>query len=93
MELGRSLGITISFSNPGLPVVAEMDDKEFLNLAYSLSEAKPSISGQAMHVEVSWEYFDARPSKSSIYDRFFFSLFCGRPPGHLGTIGGILILD
>ncbi|KAE8645964.1 hypothetical protein Csa_023882, partial [Cucumis sativus] len=53
VELGKSLGITISFSNPGLPVVDEMDDKEFLNLAYSLSEVKPSISGRATHIEVS----------------------------------------
>ncbi|XP_031744813.1 protein GLUTELIN PRECURSOR ACCUMULATION 3-like isoform X3 [Cucumis sativus] len=28
-----------------------MDDKEFLNLAYSLSEVKPSISGRATHIE------------------------------------------
>lgn len=54
VELGKSLGISISFSNPGVPVVGEMEDKEFLNLAYSLSEVKPSISGQITHIEVSW---------------------------------------
>ncbi|KAG6573874.1 Protein GLUTELIN PRECURSOR ACCUMULATION 3, partial [Cucurbita argyrosperma subsp. sororia] len=50
-ELGKSLGITISFSNPGLPVVGEMEDKEFLNLAYSLSEVEPSITGRVTQIE------------------------------------------
>lgn len=62
VELGKSLGITISLSNSGVPIVSELDDKEFLNLAYSLSEVKSSITEQVTHIEVSWEYFDARLS-------------------------------
>lgn len=74
------MGITISSSNPGIPVLSEMEDKEFLNLAYSLSEVKPSITGQVTHIEVSWECLKARPSNlSSLSDSFLVVV------GHPGT--------
>lgn len=65
-ELQRRLGVSVSLSGPGLQIIDESDDKEFIELGSKLIGEKVSNNEQGLVSQVFLKYFIV----------FFLGMFC-----------------